>query len=429
MASTRREFLIGCSATIAAFAGARLTHAGVLVPGAAASASAGDVLVVLFLRGGLDGLHLLAPVNDKDYISSRPAALRVTDAGEHEGLAIKGGPTADLDFRLHSNAAPLKELYDGGQLAFVHASGLTNGTRSHFEAMDLMERGLATANRGDDLSSINGWLTRHLSVLEGGAIVPAFSATGALPSSLLGSPRALASPSLHSLGLNGGSERAKLIREVYAAARDEAVSHVSASAFATLDMLDAVNMRLPRDEEQKIEPYEPAAGSEYPDGSLGEQLATVARMIKLGVGLRSVCVDFGGWDTHENQVDHFPRLLDELSRGLAAFYNDLSEHHGKVTIVVQSEFGRRLKSNRSRGTDHGHANVMMVLGGNVNGGKVYGKWPGLHSDQLDSRADLAVTTDYRHVLGEILSTRCGNPSPEKVFPGLTGGKAMGIVRG
>ena len=174
---------------------------------------------------------------------------------------------------------------------------------------------------------------------------------------------------------------------------------------------------------------EPGLTYPYPDNSFGSSLKLVAQTIKLGMGLQVATVDLGGWDTHENQGvgenGYYSSQVDTLARGLHAFYNDLPVHHDKLTVVVMSEFGRRLGVNASNGTDHGHGNVMFVLGGKTNGGKIYGQWPGL--EDLDQSQDLKITTDYRTVLSEILMRRMGNPKIGRVFPGLTEYTPLGLT--
>ncbi|MEK6701706.1 MAG: DUF1501 domain-containing protein [Planctomycetota bacterium] len=434
MTTTRREFMIGCSAAIAAYAARSTVHAGFL-PAAAFRASSGaiagantDAVVVIFLRGGMDSLHMLGPANDKDYIAARPANLRVTDAGDQEGLSLgdSSGGGAGLDFRIHKNAAPLKELFEAKHLAFIHACGLTNGTRSHFEAMDLVERGVAETGQ-QNLAS--GWITRHLSALAGlpaqgqaVSMLPALAADDSLPASLLGFPKAAASKVAERFGLWGGDAQREALATLYAPGLP-----LHEPAQQALSILKAVNERLPRNKKGEVEKYQPQHGAKYPEGQLAQSLQTVARMLKTDLGVRVATVDFGGWDTHQDQTYLFPVRLRELASALHAFHTDMTDHHSRLTVVVQSEFGRRLKANKSNGTDHGHGAAMMVLGGNIAGGKIHGSWPGLATDQLDSRADLAVTTDYRQVLGEIILKRQGNAKLGEVFPGLKQYTPLGVV--
>jgi uncharacterized protein (DUF1501 family) len=183
--------------------------------------------------------------------------------------------------------------------------------------------------------------------------------------------------------------------------------------------IDIVSKHLKRDDNGNPLPYQPEHDVKYPDNNdLAGSLQTVARLAKMEIGLECAAVDFGGWDTHQGQGNYFPALIEQLSTALASFYNDMSRHHNRLSIVVMSEFGRRLKSNESEGTDHGHGNVMLALGGAVRGGKIYGQWPGLATEQLDDRADLAVTTDNRTVLGELLAKRLANANTQVIFPGL-----------
>jgi uncharacterized protein (DUF1501 family) len=202
------------------------------------------------------------------------------------------------------------------------------------------------------------------------------------------------------------------------------------SGTLTLDMVDLIENLNPGT-------YAPANGAVYPSGSFGDNLKALAQMVKMNVGLRVATVDLGGWDTHENQGDgsggYFANQLTQLSQGLAAFYTDLNgsganNYTNRLTVAVLSEFGRRLRENANHGTDHGHGSVMLLLGGNVNGGSIYGTWPGLSVDELYDRADLAVTTDYRNVLSEILVKRLGNPYIDQVFPGFTDYQPLGLLR-
>jgi uncharacterized protein (DUF1501 family) len=417
---SRREFVVGCSAAIAAMTGGWVSNLAFAAPG---DTTRRDILVVVFLRGGCDGLSLVAPVNDADYVVAR-GDLRLRDGGTDAALPL-GNPLPGGDFRLHPRAAPLKELYDAGRLAVVHACGLTSGTRSHFEAMDYMERG-----QPDGTGAGTGWLARHLLTTNPQGLLPALAASGNTPDSLLGTSSAVALTDANNFRLTGASNTyATQMQSALQSFYTGSTPLLRAGA-ATLSAIKAVNDSIPRGSNGNPLPYTPEAGAEYPTGAgsgLGNALRTVARLVKMDVGLEMATVDFGGWDTHENQGNIFPNLIDGLSRALHAFFNDLLRYQDRLTVVVMSEFGRRLKANRSAGTDHGHGNLMLVLGGGIRGGKMYGRWPGLATEQLDNGVDLAITTDYRAVLAELLDARMANPATAEVFPGLGSYQPLGLA--
>lgn len=420
---TRRQFALGCSAGIAAMAGGRLGGLVFADPKRRQQGAKDPILLVVFLRGGMDGLHFCAPVDDRDYVAARAGDLRIGESGEQAGLRLDRGLGGD--FRLHQGARPLHELYQAGQLAIVHACGLSNGTRSHFDAMDLMERGSA-----DDKGLSTGWLARHLSLEQPAGLLPVVAAGSSTPGSLLGSPEAVSiwQPEGFALATHWQepAEASEILRGFYAGGE----SPLHGAARRTLDAVRLVQRGIPRDDDGIARPYEPENRAEYPDDwSWQQSLITVAQLIKMDLGLTTATLDFGGWDTHEGQGWRFPQQVDNLARGLGALYNDLHRYHDRLTIVVMSEFGRRLKSNESGGTDHGHGNLMMVMGRQVLGGRMYGSWPGLANDQLDDRADLAITTDYRQVLAEILVRGLGNPRLGRVFPGLERYQPLGLLQG
>jgi uncharacterized protein (DUF1501 family) len=411
----RRQFFQTCSGSLAALAGSRITN---LAFAADSAAKAENLLVVLFLRGGCDGLNLVAPVNDKSYIAARPEHLRLTDKGKFEGLPLKNS-YAGVDMRLHPKAGALRELYDSGDLAIIHSCGLTNGTRSHFEAQDMMERGVA------DQKSINlgsGWLTRTIEALQPSGLLPAVAIGGELPDSLLHSKIAVSMQQARQFGY-GRDEQVELLKRLYSG--KESIHRVGK---LTLDTITTLQSKLPRDQDGNTIDYQPEANVSYENtGDLGDNLQALAQLAKMDTGLRVATVDYGGWDTHQYQEDEFSELTEEMSRALMAFYNDMSRFQKKMTIVVHSEFGRRLKSNQSDGTDHGHGGVNMVIGGGIEGGKMYGEWKGLANEHLDHGADLAVTTDYRTVLNEVLQKRIGLADTKSIFPGFEMKTALGIA--
>ncbi|MCC6602844.1 MAG: DUF1501 domain-containing protein [Anaerolineae bacterium] len=369
---------------------------------------AGDTLVCIFLRGGADGLNMIVPHGDEAYYQHRPL---IGIARPDDNKAVNGR-TVDLDgfFGLHPALAPLHDLYAAGDLAFIHATGSPDETRSHFEAMDLMERG-ATEN-GD----YTGWLARHLATLDSGnsSSLRAIGVSDMLPASLTGAVSSTALQSIADYHLAGRSERVgqmtNLLQTLYSQNQDmlTAAAQQTFASIEVLGKLDTVGYV--------------AGGRPYPETAFGQAMRLVAQLIKAEVGVEVACVDVDGWDTHVAQggaVGTMAANLAELADGLAAFYEDLPVQMGSVTVVVMSEFGRRVQENGGLGTDHGHGSMMMTLGGGLNGGRVYARWPGLHDEQLVGPGDLAVTTDYRDVLGEIIQKRLNNPLLPAIFPGYT----------
>ncbi len=376
-------------------------------------------IVVLFLRGGCDGLHLLSPAGDSALEAARPADLRVTAEGEERGHEIKGA-TGNPSFLLHHEAKPLAELFQSKNALAIHACGLTNGTRSHFEAEAMMERGAAETK----LKALStGWLARYLAQSRQPAVLRAIAASDTLPGSLFGCPDAVAIPSPNDFAIDGGKDHAEILRALYA----DGATDMHKAGQEALRALETIQTKLKRDKDGNLITYEAAAGS-YGQTSLSNAFETVAWLLRSGLGLRVATVDYGGWDTHENQNGTFSRQVGEMSEACAAFVNDMRAAKLPVTLIVMSEFGRRVKSNESQGTDHGHGNVMFVLGeGLKRGGLVHGKWPGLDTAALDDGADLAITTDYRAVLCDVLASRTGMAGPHELFPDYAKPDALGIV--
>jgi uncharacterized protein (DUF1501 family) len=366
------------------------------------------ILVVVFLRGGADGLSLVSPSADKDYIAARPSDLRVARKGEAAGHILKNS-LADVDFRFHSRAKGLSELFQAGELAVVHAAGLNDATRSHFDAEDRMERAAPGAS-----STAGGWLGRWMNAVQPEGILPALAVGAAAPDSLRGASSIVVAEEIGAMRVAGGHGYSTAIKASLAKQLGgDAILGIPLKRLLTLS--DAIEARVALDKNGNIKPYISAA--EYPaDNPLSPAFKTVAQTIKLGLGLRVSTVDFGNWDTHINQVGQISDQIGLLSSALLAFWRDLGNHRDHVSVVVMSEFGRRLKSNESGGTDHGHGNAMMMLGAKVKGGHMYGKWPGLSNDALDEGADLAITTDYRSVLSEMMSGHMAFADVEKLFP-------------
>jgi uncharacterized protein (DUF1501 family) len=413
MQTSRRGFLMGCSAAIAALAGSRVGTLALAAPGS----PPGKTLVVLFLRGGWDALSVLTPLDGPDraiYEAARPG-LMLPRSGKDAALPISDG------FGLHPAMAPLRELYQAGSLGLVTATGLTGDTRSHFDAMDFIERGAAgPAGVNNDLTG--GWLARHLASLPGttgaGQLTAGLSIGGSPAASLLGH-EALAIQDGPDFRLDDNPDGRKwlsgALSELYTG--ESWLHRAGQQTLRDLDLMTGAGLK-------KLEGY--------PDTGLGHSLGTVAQVLRAGLGVQVATVDFGGWDTHEYQGDkgtgHLAEQLSELSTALHAFWNDVSNAGlaGRVSVVVQSEFGRRVAQNESGGTDHGHGGAMLLLGGGVRGGQIHGHWPGLAPEALYDGSDLAVTTDYRQVLTEVLRGPGGNEHADKVFPGFREGKSLGL---
>ena len=362
----------------------------------------GDILIVVFLRGAADGLNLVIPHTEDEYYRLRPTiGIPRPDDLSHP----REGRVMDLDgvFGFHPSFRALQEIWEQGELAIVHACGGPDESRSHFQAMELMERGVS-----EQTGPASGWIGRHLA--SNGATSPsplrAVSIGEAVPRSLYGSIPASALRSIADFHFGGETELVQrmpqILQQLYAG--DRTLDQVGQE---TLEILDALG---------KIEigtdsPY-------YPESEFGRGLQQIAALIRAEVGLEVAAIDHGGWDTHFTQGGNeglMADLIHDLATGLAALYMDLLDVHRRMTIVVISEFGRRLKENASLGTDHGHGGVMLMLGGNTQGG-VHTNWPGLEPEQLVGPGDLAVTIDYRSVLAELCIKRLNNPAIETIFP-------------
>jgi uncharacterized protein (DUF1501 family) len=398
----RRRVLAGA---LAGVAGATLdTSFGY----AAGPGYTGDVLVLLSLRGGFDGLSAVVPAGDNAYYAARPSiAVPKTQL-------IGGGSF----FGLHPALSPLLPYWTGGQLAAVQAVGQPAPNRSHFSAMEDLER----AAPGTSIRT--GWLNRMLGLGSSADPLQAVAMGTAMPARVLGGPAPyLGVTSIDKTVLTGEQDGRPI-----SATMAKLYEGAPAGLKATVGQLSGA---LQKTAQMRAVRYKPANGAVYPATDLGAALRDVARLIKSGVGLKSATVDSGDWDMHENLGSAVAgrRMFDQLkalATALAAFATDLGpDGLRKVTLITISEFGRRVTQNGSGGLDHGYGNAMFVFGGGVKGGKVYGQWPGLTTAQLRD-GDLAVTTDYRAVIGEILRARCGVSDLASVFPGVTA-STLGIV--
>lgn len=365
------------------------------------TAPRGDALVVIFLRGAADALNMVVPHGEDTYYQLRPT---LGIARPDDSKKPKAERTVDLDgfFGLHPNMSSLLEAWQSKRLAIIHACGAPDESRSHFKAMELMERGI-----DDERGPASGWIGRHLATLNTGNPSPLRAVSmGDYPQrSLSGGVPVSALRSIADFHL-GGDERA--LQQMRAA-----LSYVYQNDELGQDTLSIM------DTLQKLDPANYSSSMAYPESDFGLALKQTAMLIKAEVGLEVSAIDLGGWDTHFTQgstIGLMPNLMKDLAEGLTAFHADMANHMNKLTIVTMSEFGRRAYENGSLGTDHGHGSMMMVLGGNVDGGKVHGQWPGLAEGQLIGPGDLAVTTDYRDVLSEVLTKRLNNPAVSAVFP-------------
>ncbi len=365
----------------------------------------GDVLVVVFLRGGADGLNIVVPHGENAYYDARP---QINLARPDDSKADKGKKALDLDgfFGVHPALEPLLPIFKGNQLVAVHATGSPDPTRSHFDAMSFMERGTPGS------SALNtGWIGRHLASLDTGSNTPlrAIGWGNSLQASLRGTISATAIKSIVDYHLRGRADTAnEMLASLNAlyAADPGAMKLAAEQTNAVLDLVSRVN----------VASYKPANDASYNDkNEFDMALMQTAALIKADVGLEVSAIDVGGWDTHQNEIADLTKDLTTLGKGLANFHADMGDAMKDITVVVMSEFGRRVEENASGGTDHGHGNMMLVMGGHVAPKPVIAQWPGLSSDKL-SNGDLAITIDYRDVLSEILTARLNNPAVDTVFP-------------
>lgn len=408
---SRRKFIQGT--------GAMFTVAGTglsigFSPRSFAASGSDNALVMLFFRGGMDGLNFLLPlngVNRTEYESKRPNIQIPTN----RALSLNGA------FGLPESCGHLHSLYHAGDMAMIHAVGMPEGlsSRSHFESMAMFEQGTP----GDTTGS-SGWLARHL--LSGGdtngnAVIPTMT-PGNPPESLNGNYDVMSmdSEDASSFHPNSGryqEEHLAALENMYAGTSP--LDNAMQGTINNINILTSLNLTIP---------------DSYPDESLALDLGLIAQIIKADLGLQVATVDFGGWDTHENSgnqgTGYYVDRLGSVSAAIGAFFSDLASAGKKdrVILATQTDFGRRVRENGNRGTDHGTAQAMLVAGGNINGGKVYGNFPGISNDDLYLNADLAVTTDFRRPLSDIVLNHLGNSDIPTVFPGYTGNYNMGLIK-
>jgi uncharacterized protein (DUF1501 family) len=393
------------------------------------AARKGKVLICLFQRGAADALNVVIPHGERAYYAMRPtiAVPRPTAGAAHAAIDLDGF------FGLHPSLAPFKPLYDQKLLGIIHAVGSPSTTRSHFDAQDYMESGTP-----DDKTTTDGWLNRYLAVRgtcdecrlagrdgDGHANdqPTAFRAVAFAPQTpriLEGPAPTIAMNSLEEFSVRATGTQAERLEALYRTGSADIVHATGSETFDAVRMLRAANPQQ----------YQPAGNVVYPRSPFGQRLKQIAQLIKAGVGLEIAFADVGGWDTHVNQggaTGQLAQRLDDFALSVAALVADLGDRMADVTILSMSEFGRMARENGNGGTDHGHAGAMFVIGGDVRGGAVHGRWPGLEAEQLYEGRDLALTTDFRAVFSEVAARHLGAQRLDVIFPGYTQGAPVGIV--
>jgi uncharacterized protein (DUF1501 family) len=378
-------------------------------------------LIVLFQRGAADGLNIVVPFAEPNYYRMRPS-IAIPQPKRSAGDAA-----IDLDgfFGLHPSLATLEPLFHKNQLAIVHAAGSPDPTRSHFDAQDYMESGTPGIKSTED-----GWLDRAVGTISEEKPSPfrAVAMGPNLPRMLQGKTGAIAVPDLRQFRVQPQSPAMTNVVEggfeaMYAQTVDHALRGTGTETFEAIDLLRKID----------TSKFPPENGADYPKNPIGQRLQQIGVMIKADIGVEVMFLDCGGWDNHVNEggtQGQLANLLRDLGQSLAAFHQDMGDRMGDIVVVTMSEFGRTAKENGNRGTDHGHANCMFVMGGDVKGGRVYGKWPGLNDHQLNEGRDLALTTDFRSVIGEILVCHLDVKDLGPVFPGFDNNprKFTGLIR-
>jgi uncharacterized protein (DUF1501 family) len=400
MSITRRIFLRNSALAVVGTAAVPtfLTRAAF----GAVSGTSTKRLVVIFQRGAADGLNIVIPYAERNYYAMRPS------------INIPQKSVIDLNgfFGLHPALSSFQPLWQQRHLAIIHAAGSPDTTRSHFDAQDFMETGTPGVKSTED-----GWLNRSLHnmpLMPQNSAFRAIALGPSLPRILSGNEPAVAMNNISDFSIGGKSPKPSPAATAFEAMYDhssDAVLHGTGE-----ETFDAVKMLKSADPGK----YQPAPNANYPKGHLGDSLRQLAQLIKANLGVQVAFADISGWDHHVNEGStdgQLANVLSEFSQSIAAFWNDLGDLGEDTVIVTMSEFGRTARENGNRGTDHGHANVMFVLGGPVKGGKVYGRWPGLNQSQLYEGRDLALTTDFRQVIGEAVARHMGNKNLAEVFLG------------
>jgi uncharacterized protein (DUF1501 family) len=408
---TRRALLRAGACALAAMA----APPRFLARAASAAEAHSRVIVAVFQRGAVDGLSMVVPYGDRDYTATRASIAIRPPNGADADAAL------DLDgfFALHPALQALMPLWQARALAVVHACGSPDRTRSHFDAQDYMESGTPGVK-----STTDGWLARAIGTRPAPSSPFRAVALGpTLPRILRGDAGAISLASLDRFDVRASTDAAaarKGFESLYEQSVQDLLHGTGREKFEAVRMLKSANAAQLR----------PANNAQYPRSRLGESLRQIAQLIRADVGLEIAFTDAGGWDTHVGQGAEQGQLANRLrdfGASLAAFAQDLGDRMGDVLVLTMSEFGRTVAENGNRGTDHGHATAMLLLGGGVRGGKVYGRWPGLAREQLYEGRDLAVTTDFRTLFAEVAGRQLGIARPATLFPGWTGAAPLGVM--
>lgn len=407
MSQSRRYFLKSSGIAMASFAAAPSFLLRTAMAQEASASKDRPILIAIFQRGAADGISVVPPFGDRYYTSARPQIA--VPAPSRNAAAETAAIDLDGFFGFHPSLSPLKSIYDERHLAVVHAVGSPDNTRSHFDAQDYMEAGTPGRKASD------GWLNRFLQGAKrnDATAFRAIAIDSKMPWTLSGPAPALALARIQDFDIRGSNPKQGGNTELYAAF--EAMWRNS--TFDAIKMLKNANPQR----------FQPENGARYPGGQFGQALLQMSQLIKADIGLEVGFLDIGGWDTHANQPGQLNQRLREYGEGLSAFYRDLGDRMRNVVVLTMTEFGRSIKQNGSAGTDHGHASALFVMGGPVKGGKVYGRWPGLATEQLHEGRDLALTTDFREVFAEVLKKHMRAADTARIFPGWQAGQPLGIL--
>jgi uncharacterized protein (DUF1501 family) len=361
-----------------------------------------DILVCVFQRGAADGLNAVVPYTDPDYALHRPTIQQAPPTG------ISDPRYLTAEYALHPALLPLKPIYTAGNLALVHATGVPHQIRSHFSAQNLIERGVVEKSGPD-----TGWLGRHLALSppSSNSAFRAISISGNVPVVLGGAQEPLAIDNLNDFGFDQGildSGYPQVLADLF-----QGLVPFAGPASAALNAMEELQTA-------DLASILPAGGAVYPDSPLGGKMKQAAQLIKSVLPVEIICVDSDGWDHHESLPFYIGQSLTELAEVLNAFYVDMGTEMSRITVLVYTEFGRRVAENGSDGADHGTGSLAYLMGGGVNGGQVISDWPGLDLANLALGEDLRITTDLRSVISEMLNKRLGGTNVATVFPGFTG---------